>query len=59
MKPQVVRPDRAQEFMTPERCSILELWNDPTDSLASMVLARVAPGITTQLHRLDGVTEPI
>ena len=57
MDAQIVRPDPAGEFMTPERCSIVEVWNDPTDSSASMALARVEPKITTQLLRLNGVSE--
>ena len=57
MDAQIVRPDPASEFMTPERCSVLEVWNDPSDSSASMALARVEPKITTQLHRLNGVSE--
>jgi mannose-6-phosphate isomerase-like protein (cupin superfamily) len=43
--------------MTPERCTILEVWNDAADAEASIALARVDPGITTQLHRLNGVAE--
>jgi len=57
MEARIVRPDRASEFMTPERCTILEIWNDPEDTAASIALARVGPGVTTQLHRLNGVTE--
>jgi mannose-6-phosphate isomerase-like protein (cupin superfamily) len=57
MDARIVRPDRASEFMTPERCIILEAWNDPSDAAASIALARVAPGVTTQLHRLNGVAE--
>jgi len=43
--------------MTPERCIILEVWNDPADTAGSIALARVEPGVTTQLHRLNGITE--
>ena len=57
MEARIVRPDRASEFMTPERCAILEVWNDPADTAGSIALARVEPGVTTQLHRLNGVTE--
>jgi mannose-6-phosphate isomerase-like protein (cupin superfamily) len=53
VKAAVVRPDPAAEFMTVERCSILESWNDESDSAVSIARARVEPGITTQLHRLD------
>jgi mannose-6-phosphate isomerase-like protein (cupin superfamily) len=49
----VVRPDPAAEFETPERCFILEAWNHETDGAVSIARARVEPGMTTQLHRLD------
>lgn len=39
--------------MTPERCTILESWNDESDSAVSIARARVEPGVTTQLHRLN------
>src|SRR6476469_9222592 len=57
MKPTIARPDESKEFTTAERCSILEVWNDPSDPSASIARARVAPGITTQPHRLHGVVE--
>lgn len=57
MNPTVARPDESREFSTTERCSILEVWNDVRDSAASIARARVAPGITTQPHRLHGVVE--
>lgn len=57
MKPHVVRPAQSAEFPTPERCRILESWNVPEDSAASIARARVAPGTTTKKHRLDGVVE--
>ena len=53
----VALPDESKEFSTPERCSILEVWNDARDSAASIARARVAPGATTQWHRLHGVVE--
>jgi mannose-6-phosphate isomerase-like protein (cupin superfamily) len=49
----VVRPDPDEEFMTPEHCAILESWNDESDGAVSIARARVDPGITTQLHRLN------
>jgi mannose-6-phosphate isomerase-like protein (cupin superfamily) len=55
--PTVAQPDESKEFSTPERCSILEVWNDAGDSAASIARARVAPGSTTQWHRLHGVVE--
>ena len=57
MNPTIARPDESKEFSTPERCSILEVWNDASDPGASIARARVAPGITTQPHRLHGVVE--
>ena len=50
-------PDPALEFFTPERCHILESWNDARDGAASIARARVEAGVTTQLHRLRGVVE--
>ncbi len=57
MEPTVVHPDESSEFSTPERCSILEAWNNASDSAASIARARVAPGAMTQWHRLHGVVE--
>lgn len=45
------------EFWTDERCFITELHNDDASPEASLAIARVEPGVTTQLHRLDGVCE--
>lgn len=45
------------EFWTEERCYITELHNCDQSPEASLALARVEPGVTTQLHRLDGVSE--
>jgi mannose-6-phosphate isomerase-like protein (cupin superfamily) len=53
MKARVVRPDPAAEHMTRERCLILESWNDESDPSVSVARARVAPGVTTELHSLD------
>ena len=47
-----MRPDPDAEFWTEERCSILESWNDDADADASIARARVAPGVTTALHRV-------
>jgi mannose-6-phosphate isomerase-like protein (cupin superfamily) len=49
----IIHPDPATELMTPERCSILESWNDRSDPAVSIARARVEPGVTTQLHSLD------
>ena len=57
MKHAIFEADPAGEFFTEERCYILELSNSPADESASIARARVEPGVTTQLHRLDGVEE--
>ena len=57
MNTAVRRPDPSQEFWTPERCFILETWNDASDPAVSVARARVEPGTTTQLHALDGIDE--
>ena len=51
------KTDPNAELMTPERCWILESWNEESDPAASIARARVAPGRTTQLHRLRAVVE--
>ena len=43
-------------FDTDERCSISEWFNHPESPQVSLAEARVAPGVTTQLHALT-VTE--
>jgi len=43
--------------MTPERCYILEIANDPGDEFVSIARARVEAGVTTALHCLKGVAE--
>lgn len=53
----IVRPDESAEFFTEERCHILETWNDERDPGVSVARARVEPGVTTELHVLDGVAE--
>lgn len=45
------------EFYTAERCYITELLNSEQSPGVSVAIARVAPGVTTQLHRLSGVAE--
>jgi len=41
------------EFYTTEGCHIRELLNDPRVPETSLATARVEPGITTALHRVD------
>jgi mannose-6-phosphate isomerase-like protein (cupin superfamily) len=49
--------DPDEEYFFIEGCHILELSNTPDDPEASIARARVEPGVTTRLHRLQGVTE--
>ena len=57
MHPAIHHPDLTTECLTPERCWILEAWNNPGDGSVSIARARVTPGVTTQWHRLHGVAE--
>lgn len=57
MQPLVRRPDLTTEYMTPERCRILETWGRPDDDAVSIARATVETGVTTQWHRLHGVDE--
>lgn len=45
------------EFLTDERCHIVERWNDPLDAACSIAQARVEAGVSTAWHCLDGVVE--
>lgn len=51
MKSDGIRTARP-EFLTRERCYIRELVNDPAVGAFSLALARVEPGVQTELHRL-------
>lgn len=57
MREAIIKPERESEFFTLERCHILELSNSEADPSLSVARARVEPGITTALHRLNGVEE--
>ncbi len=57
MESTIQRPDPTSEFLTPEGCYILENWNDPRDTAASIARARVPAKETTQLHLLRDVDE--
>ncbi len=54
---EILKADQADEFETVERCAILELANDARDPALSIARARVAPGVTTAWHKLEGVAE--
>ena len=43
--------------LTDEGCQITELLNDPASPEVSLARAVVAPGVTTRLHVLDGISE--
>ncbi len=45
------------EFFTEERCHITEVMNTLQSPETSLALARVEPGVTTQLHAVIGVVE--
>ena len=57
MQGAILKAEPDTEFWTPERCFILEMSNTDGDKGVSVAQARVKPGITTQLHRLNGVEE--
>ncbi|MGB0259764.1 MAG: cupin domain-containing protein [Coraliomargarita sp.] len=54
---EILKANEAAEFETAERCAILELANDVNDPAVSVARARIAPGVRTAWHRLDGVAE--
>ncbi len=57
MKEQIIpHPDNAEYFFE-EGCYITELSNSSRDPEVSIARVRVVPGMTTRLHRLNGVTE--
>ena len=57
MQQAILSAKTSDEFFTEERCFVLELSNSTADESASVARIRVEPGVTTQLHRLDGVEE--
>jgi mannose-6-phosphate isomerase-like protein (cupin superfamily) len=57
LQPTIFRPDPKSEFETPERCRILQSWDQAVDPDVSIARATVAPGVATQLHSLHGVDE--
>ena len=52
-----IETDETEEFITEERCHILELLNDQTDRSFSIARARVESDITTAWHRLKDTSE--
>ena len=57
MRPGLSRGSEAAWETTAERCDIAELSNTPDDPELSVARARVAPGVTTRWHRLEGIAE--
>jgi len=57
MKAGVRRMHPNREYLTAERCHILELSNSPDDVAVSIARARVEPGVTTRWHRLTDIVE--
>jgi mannose-6-phosphate isomerase-like protein (cupin superfamily) len=51
------RPDAAKEYSTRERCFINPLVGRGEPGEVSIALARVPPGVTTELHRLKDTDE--
>jgi len=51
------RVEPSREYLTAERCRILELSNSADDAAVSIARARVEPGVTTRWHRLTGIVE--
>lgn len=57
MQAQILKADEDDEYYFDEGCFILELSNTTADPDVSIARARVRPGVTTTLHRLQGVAE--
>lgn len=57
MKAEIKFGGQAAEFYTAERCFIQEVANDAGDPQLSIARARVAPGVTTAWHQLNGISE--
>lgn len=56
-QPLIHRAREEEEYDFAEGCRILETWNQTRDPDLSIARARVAPGVTTRLHRLEETTE--
>ncbi|MGH8506725.1 MAG: cupin domain-containing protein [Stenotrophobium sp.] len=57
MDARIYTPDAESEYATDERCRILELLNTSDSVEVSVARARVAAGVTTRWHRLQGTAE--
>ncbi len=57
MQTKILRHDASKEYFFQEGCFINELSNHEGDEALSIARARVNPGVTTRLHRLDRSAE--
>jgi mannose-6-phosphate isomerase-like protein (cupin superfamily) len=57
MRAEVCKTDASKEYITEERCFILEVANDDGDATVSIARARVAPGVSTEFHKLLDIEE--
>lgn len=55
--PYIQKYDPKAQFSTLERCDINELLNHSLDNDCSIAQAKVAPGVTTQLHAVNNTVE--
>jgi len=55
--PTIRHHNAADEYLTDERCYILELLNTPDAPEASIARARVEPGVTTKRHKVIDTIE--
>lgn len=56
-KARILRGSTGQEYQFDDGCFITEWLNSPDDPALSIARARLPPGATTRLHRLNGVAE--
>jgi mannose-6-phosphate isomerase-like protein (cupin superfamily) len=59
MQPKIVKAKTLSEYMTPERCFILENWGlvSAQDPAVSIARVRIETEVTTKAHHLDGAQE--
>ncbi len=56
MKPKIVKAESLHEYLTPERCFIVENYGADSGKV-SIAKATVKPGVTTVAHHLEGIEE--
>ncbi|MEJ2612332.1 MAG: cupin domain-containing protein [Candidatus Thiodiazotropha sp.] len=57
MQPLIIKHDAQNEYFFREGCYINELSNHADDPDLSIAQARLSPGVITQWHALEGITE--